>query len=233
MNKKVLTLCAGVLLVSGSAVFTVNALNAGGEKVQTAYVANANAEEGAIAGYTKIDVATEDAATNVWHLVKKTIAGQEAYCLSPNGTDEFFLNEKGELQTEPVAIYLMEGNGAVSFDDDEAWEFGEDRVTLYLWSDGSILEELSEIDALTLATKKTVDADLTNQSIVTFDGTNTSLKVVENSAEVVNATEWKWNNGTFTIQKDGGKVATLVINASNQDLEVFFEQVRIKEVRSF
>ena len=223
MNKKVLTLCAGVLLVSGSAVFTVNALNAGGEKVQTAYVANANAEEGAIAGYTKIDVATEDAATNVWHLVKKTIAGQEAYCLSPNGTDEFFLNEKGELQTEPVAIYLMEGNGAVSFDDDEAWEFGEDRVTLYLWSDGSILEELSEIDALTLATKKTVDADLTNQSIVTFDGTNTSLKVVENSAEVVNATEWKWNNGTFTIQKDGGKVATLVINASNKELEVFFE----------
>ena len=223
MNKKVLTLCAGVLLVSGSAVFTVNALNAGGEKVQTAYVANANAEEGAIAGYTKIDVATEDAATNVWHLVKKTIAGQEAYCLSPNGTDEFFLNEKGELQTEPVAIYLMEGNGAVSFDDDEAWEFGEDKVTLYLWSEGSILDETSEKDALTLATKKTVDADLTNQSIVTFDGTNTSLKVVENSAEVVNATEWKWNNGTFTIQKDGGQVATLVINASNQDLEVFFE----------
>ena len=29
MNKKVLTLCAGVLLVGGSTVFTVNALNAG------------------------------------------------------------------------------------------------------------------------------------------------------------------------------------------------------------
>ena len=201
MNKKVLTLCAGVLLVSGSAVFTVNALNAGGEKVQTAYVANANAEEGAIAGYTKIDVATEDAATNVWHLVKKTIAGQEAYCLSPNGTDEFFLNEKGELQTEPVAIYLMEGNGAVSFDDDEAWEFGEDKVTLYLWSEGSILEEPSEIDALTLATKKAVDAKLSDETvIVAFDGRNPTLVVKAKDENTAVNTTWKLSeDGKLTI----------------------------------
>ncbi len=213
MNKKVLTLCAGVLLVSGSAVFTVNALNAGGEKVQTAYVANANAEEGAIAGYTKIDVATEDAATNVWHLVKKTIAGQEAYCLSPNGTDEFFLNEKGELQTEPVAIYLMEGNGAVSFDDDEAWEFGEDKETLYLWSEGSILEEPSEIDALTLATKKTVDAKLSDETvIVSFDESTTLVVSAKGSTTETNKTAWKLDKGQLTIAGSNGNAAFGYVN---------------------
>ena len=179
----------------------MNALNAGGEKVQTAYVANANAEEGAIAGYTKIDVATEDAATNVWHLVKKTIAGQVAYCLSPDGTDEFFLNEKGELQTEPVAIYLMEGNGAVSFDDDEAWEFGEDKVTLYLWSEGSILKNPSEIDALTLATKKSVDAKLSDETvIVAFDGSNPTLVVKAKDENTAANTTWKLSeDGKLTI----------------------------------
>ena len=218
MNKKVLTLCAGVLLVSGSAVFTVNALNAGGEKVQTAYVVKANAE--GVAGYTKI-APTEDATkAALWHLVK--MGEEERYYLAPNGTEAYSLNADGNLQIDPVEVFIL-NDGRISFDDENAWVFGEDKVTLYLWSEGSILDETSEKDALTLATKKTVDADLTNQSIVTFDGTNTSLKVVENSAEVVNATEWKWNNGTFTIQKDGGQVATLVINASNQDLEVFFE----------
>ena len=221
MNKKVLTLCAGVLLVGGSAIFTVNAVNAGnGQAPVAAYVAQANAVEGAIAGYDKIAPVAEGSDAALWHLVQIGETGK--YYLAPNGTEAYSLNADGNLQTDPVEVFIL-SDGRISFDNENAWEFGEDKVTLYLWSDGSILEEPSEIDALTLATKKTVDADLTNQSIVTFDGTNTSLKVVENSAEVVNATEWKWNNGTFTIQKDGGKVATLVINASNQDLEVFFE----------
>ena len=87
MNKKVLTLCAGVLLVGGSAIFTVNAMNAGNEKVQTTYVVKANAE--GVAGY-KLSVVKE--ASYTWSLIKGDV-----YYLSPE--DGYFLAKDGSIKS--------------------------------------------------------------------------------------------------------------------------------------
>ena len=202
MNKKVLTLCAGVLLVGGSAVFTVNAVNAGnGQAPVAAYVAQANAVEGAIAGYTEIAVAEDASNAAMWHLVQMGETGK--YYLAPNGTEAYSLNAEGELQTTPVEISIL-SDGSLSFGNNEAWKFGENEVILYLWSNGSILEDPSTADDLknlTLATKQTVDAKLSDETvIVSFNGNTTLAVSTKSSTAETNNTAWKLSeDGELTV----------------------------------
>ena len=77
MNKKVLTLCAGVLLVSGSAVFTMNALNVGNEKAQSTYVAAISTRAaGDVVSYTLQTATYSNELTPNWALETATEEGQ-------------------------------------------------------------------------------------------------------------------------------------------------------------
>ena len=156
MNKKVLTLCAGVLLVGGSAVFTVNAVNAGNGKAQTAYVADLRAGE--VVGYGKIVPVTDpEATTTQWSLVSTT-----AGCyLSP---------ASGWYVTKDYTIKPVEGNAPdiITIDEegflrfgDNNWMMGEKH--LYLWKDGKMVAytEAASAQNVELATAKADVADLT------------------------------------------------------------------------
>ena len=149
MNKKVLTLCAGVLLVSGSAVFTVNAVNAGNGKAQTAYVADLRAGE--VVGDGKIVPVTDpEATTTHWSLVSTT-----AGCyLSP---------ASGWYVTKDYTIKPVEGNAPdiITIDEegflrfgDNNWMMGEKH--LYLWKDGKMVAytEAASAQNVELATAK-------------------------------------------------------------------------------
>ena len=212
-----------------------------------AYVANANAVENAIAGYEKIAPVAEGSDAALWHLEKVQINGQDAYCLAPNGTNEYFLNVEGELQTTPVEISIL-SDGSLSFENNEAWKFGENQVTLYLWSNGSILEDPSKAEGLdlTLATKQTVDADLTDQLVITYNSAdNGKLSTAENSEEA-SVVKWSWDNGTlkgegYTLMKNNeGKLqvvnsgweenAEAVVIVYAQDEETGKYQLCIQEV---
>ena len=184
MNKKVLTLCAGVLLVGGSAVFTVNAVNAGNGKAQTAaYVADLRAGE--VVGYGKIVPVTDpEATTTQWSLVKKN---ETQYYLSP---------AKGWYVTKDYSIKPVEGNDpdVITIDEDgflrfgdTNWMMGEEH--LYLWKDGKILtwDKAAEATAVELATAKDDVAELavslqsalvesSGLSVATFNGTDADVK---------------------------------------------------------
>ena len=126
MNKKVLTLCAGVLLVGGSAIFTVNAMNAGNEKAQVVTYA-VQAEDGEIAGYKLVTSDAADAAK--WWLTK---SGDKYYIATEKGSEWYLdlsdglikkipadgkiafvtLGKGGELSLQGQTVYLWDVNGA-------------------------------------------------------------------------------------------------------------------------
>ena len=126
MNKKVLTLCAGVLLVGGSAIFTVNAMNAGNEKAQVVTYA-VQAEDGEIAGYKLVTSDAADAAK--WWLTK---SGDKYYIATEKGSEWYLdlsdglikkipadgkiafvtLGKGGELSLQGQTVYLWDDNGA-------------------------------------------------------------------------------------------------------------------------
>ena len=194
MNKKVLTLCAGVLLVGGSAIFTVNAMNAGNEKVQTTYVVKANAE--GVAGY-ELSVVKE--ASYTWSLVKGDV-----YYLSPE--DGYFLAKDGSIKSiktsTPDQVTILE-DLSISFDGKTSWEQNGEK--LYLWKkDGTMqsYEGLSGTVAdLALATSKEV-VELTSGT------TQTVYISTENTSHVIAVGTYgdKVDANTWTLH-EGGKLS--------------------------
>ena len=124
MNKKVLTLCAGVLLVSGSAVFTVNALNAGNESAQTVVVPQTKATESGVKGYALktaqgLDLST--AKNRAWQLTsEKKLKVKDT---------EWYLGTNGQIVNDATKALVL---NAVSNEDDSS----NDGV-LYIGEEGS------------------------------------------------------------------------------------------------
>ena len=110
MNKKVLTFCAGVLLVGGSTVFTVNALNAGNVKAQSAYVmaAETASEEGTVTGY-EISTAEKSDAAAIWTVAESSDGTYELTL--GNG---FGLNANAELVKDGTTSFAIGENGVIS-----------------------------------------------------------------------------------------------------------------------
>ena len=154
-----LTLCAGVLLVSGSAVFTVNALNAGGEKASVvAYAAQAEADA---AGYNLVAVENGEAA--VWSVDdKKHLSPISGWYVTADGSIA-----KG---IENAAIVSLVGD-YLSLDGENPWMI--DNRLVALWNGESVVTELSELSSLTLAaaTESYKDLGTTQQVAINNSGT--------------------------------------------------------------
>ena len=220
MNKKVLTLCAGVLLVGGSAVFTVNAVNAGNEGPRVAYVADLRA--GAVVGYNLVeaDPEAEAADVTIWSLIE-TKEGSKKYYLSPK--DGYYVAKDGTIVegtkgvTKPATVTIMskDDNYAVSLDGENAWAIND--VEVYLWKeDGSKLTKTSEIETLTLATEKDADKDLnaTNkQYYVSYSSNKLSVAQYSEEFSVEDATTWTLRGGKLSV-KSGEKTKYLLLEGS-------------------
>ena len=226
MNKKVLTLCAGVLLVSGSAVFTMNALNVGNEGVQTAaYVAQAKTDaETTIAGYELVKASDEATDVAVWSLKKEN----KEWHLIVNGS--YYFNADGISKT-PAAITLMgkktDTPYAISFDGGKtAWE-DKDGNVVYLWNNDGKVEALNKAGEgkLILGTSETVakfvsEGDSKTKVAYMGDGSG-AVKVAEWSGETSKnaATIWNFENKELSViygadAQGKGKKAFLCYDAS-------------------
>ena len=188
MNKKVLTLCAGVLLVGGSAVFTVNAVNTGNGKAQTAYVVKANAE--GVAGY---ELSVVEKASYTWSLVKGDV-----YYLSP--VDGYFLAKDGSIKSiktsTPDQVTILE-DLSISFDGKTSWEQNGEK--LYLWNkDGkqSYKDLSGTVENLALATSQVVTEDLKA-------GETKAAYITESNTFGVGAFNSVVNANTWTLTKEG------------------------------
>ena len=219
MNKKVLTLCAGVLLVGGSAIFTVNAMNAGNEKAQTAYVVKANAE--GVAGY-ELSVVKE--ASYTWSLVKIDGTTNEYY-LSP--IKGYFLASDGSIKSvatsKPEKVSIMAENDAntplaISFaaDGKSFWkgEDGKNEEPLYLWlqaEDKTVskynyksLQEgdayVEEVNNLAFATSETVFKDFA-EGTNSEDPNGTQVAYIDSESQVAVGTfnSKSYNDATIWI----------------------------------
>ena len=187
MNKKVLTLCAGVLLVGGSAIFTVNAMNAGNEKVQTTYVVKANAE--GVAGY-KLSVVKE--ASYTWSLIKGDV-----YYLSPE--DGYFLAKDGSIKSiktsTPDQVTILE-DLSISFDGKTSWEQNGEK--LYLWKKGGTMQSYEGLSGtvadLALATSKEV-VELTSGTTRTVYISTSNVIAVGIYGDKVDANTWTLHEG--------------------------------------
>ena len=194
MNKKVLTLCAGVLLVGGSAVFTVNAVNAGNGKAQTAYVVKANAE--GVAGY---ELSVVEKASYTWSLVKGDV-----YYLSP--VDGYFLAKDGSIKSiktsTPDKITILT-DLSISFDGTNSWEQNGEK--LYLWKEDGTMQSYEGLNGtvskLAFATSKEV-VELTSGS------TNTVYINTEETSHVIAVGTYgdKVDANTWTLH-EGGKLS--------------------------
>ena len=231
MNKKVLTLCAGVLLVGGSAVFTVNAVNAGNEGPRVAYVADLRA--GAVVGYNLVeaDPEAEAADVTIWSLIE-TKEGSKKYYLSPK--DGYYVAKDGTIVegtkgvTKPATVTIMskDDNYAVSLDGKNAWAIND--VEVYLWKeDGSKLTKTSEVETLTLATEKeaykdlVADGDLYVVSYTSKDGSPSVAKTDENFA-VGTTNTWKWESSKYLYlsRKSGSTTEKLYLYNENGTIKV-------------
>ena len=194
MNKKVLTLCAGVLLVGGSAVFTVNAVNAGNGKAQTAYVVKANAE--GVAGY---ELSVVEEASYTWSLVKGDV-----YYLSP--VDGYFLAKDGSIKSiktsTPDKVTILT-DLSISFDGTNSWEQNGEK--LYLWKEDGTMQSYEglngTVNKLAFATSKEV-VELTSGS------TNTVYINTEETSHVIAVGTYgdKVDANTWTLH-EGGKLS--------------------------
>ena len=226
MNKKVLTLCAGVLLVGGSTVFTVNALNAGIEKVQTTYVAQAADE---VAGYLLKEAGANDEIA-VWHLIKNG----ENYYLAPDADGKWFLDltdgqikEVAEGNKNVTNVVLNSTTKVVSYKDAAGKEQAFKNGGIYLWSDENTQVEstgLSDASAKTVilgtADKEGVILDLgkANQVVASVEvggyGANYALNV---SGTTYGKDDWTTSGlQEFKIdtKEDESKVLGLDVNGT-------------------
>ena len=215
MNKKVLTLCAGVLLVGGSAVFTVNAVNAGNGKAQTAYVVKANAE--GVAGY---ELSVVEKASYTWSLVK--IEGTETYYLSPE--KGYFLASDGSIKSvatsKPEVVSIMDQTCAISFDGAKT-VWNKLGVTLYLWTkeDTKLPWNGSKDEKLALATAKTQTKELVsdeeNDTVAAYISLGESDVIATGSFnEVVAVNTWTLEDGKLSVVGEDSKTAYLLDDLS-------------------
>ena len=101
MNKKVLTLCAGVLLVSGSAVFTVNALNAGNGAPTTVVTPQTKATDEvkgyALAPTSLTEKQLEKASNRAWEV---TSDNSDNYLKVKDAEGDWYLGENGQIVSD-------------------------------------------------------------------------------------------------------------------------------------
>ena len=201
MNKKVLTLCAGVLLVGGSAVFTVNAVNAGNGKAQTAYVG----ELRAATGYT-LEVAGENATTSIWSLTVTEKKGSLSFTAEGKS---WYLTPDG-IQSTVKEFTLEEGSGAIIFDGDKN-AYLKQGEKLYLWTKSgkttSKLTTLSKKNNVILATATEVakELDATDSQVVVYTESTFKLATFNGSDIVKNdANAWILDeDGLFSNTQSG------------------------------
>ena len=198
MNKKVLTLCAGVLLVGGSTVFTVNALNAGNEKVQTTYVAQAADE---VAGYLLKEAGANDEIA-VWHLIKN----DENYFLAPDADGKWFLDltdgqikEVAEGNKNVTNVVLNSTTKVLSYKNAAGEEVAFKNGGIYLWSDKETQLDSEDLASaknpviLGTADEQVLDLRVEKQYVAsvsttaTFTATETAYSTDEWSTAISNA----------------------------------------------
>ncbi len=230
MNKKVLTLCAGVLLVGGSTVFTVNALNAGNEGVQTtAYVAQAKTDaETTIAGYELVKASSETTDVAVWSIKEEN---QQKYLIC---NKDYYLSKDGITTVKTpfslVADEKSDNYGAVSFDGGKtAWL--KDGNVVYLWNNGSKVEKFNEnvVENLTLATSAEVIKDFvenasTGTEVVYMEGTTIGVGSFDSEKSYNEQTIWTFGTdkslSVTSSSTNGSQQAWL-----NTNLELAYESV--------
>ena len=230
MNKKVLTLCAGVLLVGGSTVFTVNALNAGNEGVQTtAYVAQAKTDaETTIAGYELVKASSETTNVAVWSIKEEN---QQKYLIC---NKDYYLSKDGITTVKTpfslVADEKSDNYGAVSFDGGKtAWL--KDGNVVYLWNNGSKVEKFNEnvVENLTLATSAEVIKDFvenasTGTEVVYMEGTTIGVGSFDPENSYNEQTIWTFGTdkslSVTSSSTNGSQQAWL-----NTNLELAYESV--------
>ena len=210
MNKKVLTLCAGVLLVGGSTVFTVNAINAGNGAPTTVVTPQTKAAE-EVKGYA-LETASltekqlEKSSNRAWEVTSdsylKVKDTKENWYLGTNGqivsdADKAIkLSASEELDYEGVLYTGNEGeeqylhiaaNGNITLVDD----IKEANARLH---DGTeLMASLSEKDAVALVVVEDQIAELNaeNAQVVAIANHTASFNVSTEGAEAYDAeTAW-------------------------------------------
>ena len=214
MNKKVLTLCAGVLLAGGSAVFTVNAVNAGNENAPVVAYA---AELRATTGYT-LDVVTSGKA-DVWTLTK------EGY-LSP--VEGWYVGENDVIVkgTEKAVKFTINKETNVIMQGNKAWTF-DGKTSLYLWN--AEKKQVTEAgENLTLATAKQDILDLSSDNqVAQASFTKVTATIVEQKDEFIvdGLQEFsikKVDGNLYLAVELGSDAKTYYVKASKANSEIEF-----------
>ena len=214
MNKKVLTLCAGVLLVSGSAVFTMNALNVGNENAPVVAYA---AELRATTGYTLGPVTSGE--TNVWTLTK------EGY-LSP--VEDWYVGENNVIVkgTEKAVKFTIDEKTSVLMQGNKAWTI-DGKTSLYLWN--AEKKQVTEAgENLTLATAKQDILDLSSDNqVAQVSFTKVTATTVDQAEEfaVDGLQEFsikKVDNNLYLAVELGSDTKTYYAKASRANSEIEF-----------
>ena len=218
MNKKVLTFCAGVLLVGGSTVFTVNAINAGNGAPTTVVTPQTKAAE-EVKGYA-LETASltekqlEKSSNRAWEITSDNylkVKDAEWY-LSANGqlvndTDKAIKLSVSEEADYAGVLYTGEAdeeqylhiaaNGNITLVDD----IKEANARLY---DGSeLMESVSAKDAVALVMVEDQIAELNaeNKQVVATIVNTAAFKVGE--AETYDAEKTWANAAVFEAETSG------------------------------
>ncbi len=218
MNKKVLTLCAGVLLVSGSAVFTMNALNVGNEKAQSTYVAaiSTRAADGVITGYDLVYTATKEEAQASW----KVVVNEGSYKLMVD--ENFGLTADAQIvKGESISSFKINALGII-----EGLTIYESEVALFD-NDGKVVTDPTAKGSyfLAKATTSEVDALKVETQVVNYATDEKEFTLVdlgegdfsEGIGEIKTGTVFYIGSGTSKLKSDitqgSNKYVTIEDNA--------------------
>ena len=210
MNKKVLTLCAGVLLVSGSAVFTMNALNVGNEKAQSTYVAaiSTRAADGVITGYDLVYTATKGEAQASW----KVVVNEGSYKLMVD--ENFGLTADAQIvKGESISSFKINALGII-----EGLTIDESEVALFD-GEGNVVTNPTAEDSyfLAKATTSKVDALKAETQVVKYDTDKKEFTLVdlgagnfsEGISEVTTGTIFSYGSGWKILKTKENNVLLL------------------------
>ena len=247
MNKKVLTLCAGVLLVSGSAVFTMNALNVGNEKAQSTYVAAISTRAaGDVVSYTLQTATYSNELTPNWALETATEEGQSYLKVGEFylGTDLTMTSNKAEAKAFTVANGVIEGlyitsegltteagenspaglfglNGKVATTTEGSFLLGavayEDAEMVSLTAESSIFQMTGATENRAVVTTLTND-DITNIATAPIEATITIEAVAgDNYVMKTEAGYLKDNSGTLAFVETSTDASLVSVDGSNDN----------------
>ena len=223
MNKKVLTLCAGVLLVGGSTVFTVNALNAGNVKAQSTYVTAVatRAADNVITGY-ELGTATKSEAQASWEVVVNEgsykLMVSEDFGLTANaqivkgeGISSFKIDEMGVIE----GLTINEKNVAL-FDNDGKVVTNPTAEGTYFLAEATT-EEVDALNAETQIVKYDAEAEEAKFSLIALGNGDFS----ESISEVETGTVFYVGSGTSLLKSDitkgSNKYVTIEDNTISAD----------------